>query len=648
MKTKNWFVVVLMICSLLLFGSVEVRASEANETTEDTTTDYVLKYHTNGGDFVTEDGEVSTEITINNGETYTLVTNVYRAGYTFAGWCSDEGLQNSIVSIAAGNTSDLEVYAKWESDEYSINYVIADYNIEIPEDAPTVYNIESDQIDLPELELEGYVFIGWHKQKDLNDTAIMKIEAGSIGNLTLYPEFAYNAQPFAVDGTNYLLDIGGVCVQKSNFTGNVIIPETVQYNEREYSVIDIEWDAFEDATGITSITLPTEISYLPDGIFDSCTELLNFVTYSSTLNISGILPLHANVKCFYNSAAAEDYNEAEFTGNLTYFTVPLQYVLDGGILAESTESYVVGSILNLPIPVKEGYTFSGWYTNEEFLESSALGEIFITDDIASNVVLYAKWVKSVYSIKYELNGGTNNSSNPTTYTYRVGTALKDPTRAGYRFDGWYEDSSFTKKVKRITTAAQKDYVLYAKWKPLANTDKQESIKGTYKITYDLNGGVNSSANPDSFDGDREIILKKPTRKGYKFLYWCTDKNFRNKITKIAAGTKVDVTLYAKWSKITVKKTSFKAVQNKKGKKLSVSFKKVSGVNGYQLQYSTSKSFAKKKTKTITLSKKKSTYTSKKLKAKAVYYVRIRGYQTDSTGEKVYGKWSSKKKIRIIN
>ena len=42
----------------------------------------------------------------------------------FAGWCSDEGLQNSIVSIAAGNTSDLEVYAKWESDEYSINYLL--------------------------------------------------------------------------------------------------------------------------------------------------------------------------------------------------------------------------------------------------------------------------------------------------------------------------------------------------------------------------------------------------------------------------------------------------------------------------------------------------------------------------------------------
>ena len=45
-----------------------------------------------------------------------------------------------------------------------------------------------------------------------------------------------------------------------------------------------------------------------------------------------------------------------------------------------------------------------------------------------------------YSITYNLNGGTNNSANPSTYTVLYGVSLKAPTRVGYTFTGWYDES----------------------------------------------------------------------------------------------------------------------------------------------------------------------------------------------------------------
>ena len=75
------------------------------------------------------------------------------------------------------------------------------------------------------------------------------------------------------------------------------------------------------------------------------------------------------------------------------------------------------------------------------------------------------------------------------------------------------------------------------------------------------------------------------------------------------------------------------------KKLTITWKKVSGVTGYQLQVSTKKNF--KGAKSIKIGKSKTKYTKKKLKAKKKYYVRIRAYKTvknKGKSKKVYGTW----------
>ena len=92
-----------------------------------------------------------------------------------------------------------------------------------------------------------------------------------------------------------------------------------------------------------------------------------------------------------------------------------------------------------------------------------------------------------------------------------------------------------------------------------------------------------------------------------------------------------------------KSAKFKKVKSAK-KAISVQWKKVSGVKGYQIQVATDKKFKKNK-KTVTVKKQKTTKTTiKKLKAKKKYYVRIRTYKTVN-GKKVYSSWSKVKSVK---
>ncbi len=92
-----------------------------------------------------------------------------------------------------------------------------------------------------------------------------------------------------------------------------------------------------------------------------------------------------------------------------------------------------------------------------------------------------------------------------------------------------------------------------------------------------------------------------------------------------------------------KKTKIKKVKAAK-KALTVTWNKISGVKGYQVQVATDKKFKKNK-KTVTIKKQKTTKTTvKKLKAKKKYYVRVRTYKTVK-GKKVYSSWSSVKSVK---
>ena len=121
-------------------------------------------------------------------------------------------------------------------------------------------------------------------------------------------------------------------------------------------------------------------------------------------------------------------------------------------------------------------------------------------------------------------------------------------------------------------------------------------------------------------------------------------------TKYNFGSLVDrdLNLKAKWVKTKKPKKASFTLKSKKKRKVTVKFKKNKNAKGYQIKYSYSKKFKKKskyKTKTKTYKNTK-TYTIKSVKSSKVLYVKARGYNKDSCGNKVYGKWSKRKSVYV--
>ena len=112
-----------------------------------------------------------------------------------------------------------------------------------------------------------------------------------------------------------------------------------------------------------------------------------------------------------------------------------------------------------------------------------------------------------------------------------------------------------------------------------------------------------------------------------------------KPTKPAPTTKPET---AKPQSATPVKTKVQKISAGK-KSITAQWKKVAGVSAYQVQIATNKKFSKNK-KTFKVSKKSTKVKIKKLKAKKVYYVRVRSYKTVN-GKKTYSKWSTVRKVK---
>ncbi len=168
---------------------------------------------------------------------------------------------------------------------------------------------------------------------------------------------------------------------------------------------------------------------------------------------------------------------------------------------------------------------------------------------------------------------------------------------------------------------------------------EKKAQEVFTVTFNSDGG--STVKKQSVkDGNKATAPKNPTKKGYTFAGWYNGKakyNFNSAVTK-------NLTLKAKWNKVTVKTPSKPTLKNKKSKQLTITYKKVSGAVGYKVTYSTDKKFKKKATKTKELTK--TTLTLKKLKKNKTYYVKVQAYKKDSKGGKIYSKTSKVNKIKI--
>lgn len=168
--------------------------------------------------------------------------------------------------------------------------------------------------------------------------------------------------------------------------------------------------------------------------------------------------------------------------------------------------------------------------------------------------------------------------------------------------------------KKVSDAT--GYVVYRKNSGSKSWKKIKIVKGASKTTY-----------TDSTVKSKHGTVYSYRIESYKSVNGQTAKavSKEKKILRLTAPTKLKIA-------------------NQKGRKLSVTWKKQKKISGYQIQYSTGKTFAKG-TKMTNIVKSSDKAVIKKLKKGKTYYVRIRSYQK-SGSKKTYSAWSSYTKVKI--
>ena len=132
-----------------------------------------------------------------------------------------------------------------------------------------------------------------------------------------------------------------------------------------------------------------------------------------------------------------------------------------------------------PAPTKKGYELDGWYSDAALSTKFD----FIKDTVTSDLTLYAKWTPETYLIDYLNIDGATNPNKATSYTIEsADVALKDATKDGYVFDGWYSQDGTTSgnwgdRITKIAKGSTGDIKLYAKW-----TKSEDPTPVTEKIT----------------------------------------------------------------------------------------------------------------------------------------------------------------------
>lgn len=212
---------------------------------------------------------------------------------------------------------------------------------------------------------------------------------------------------------------------------------------------------------------------------------------------------------FSEAKYAKSYNvtsDLSVTINATKYTLTMD--ANGGAFEDASVTKTIkvtykDTYKGLPAPVREGYSFDGWYTEKNGGTEIKSGD---TVEITQNTTVYARWKANTYEIEYNSNGGTGSMAD-TTATYGQNVTLRANTysRTGYTFNGWNTkaDGTGTAYADKATVkdlTASTSVTLYAQWKAntytvnlysnlLQGMDNTSSAVTAEAITYSISNGA---------------------------------------------------------------------------------------------------------------------------------------------------------------
>ncbi|SDB85722.1 InlB B-repeat-containing protein, partial [Williamwhitmania taraxaci] len=383
------------------------------------------------------------------------------------------------------------------------------------------------------------------------------------------------------------------CTNPWNFTSDLVTANTTLYAKWNINSYTVTFDsqggsavaskATNYNTTISAPSNPTRTGYTFGGWYKetACTNAWNFTTDKITLNTtlyakwtintftitfntqSGSSIANATVNYnatvirpadptltgytfggWYKDAActnAWNFTSDKVTANTTLYakwninSYTVTFNSQGGdIIANINANY--NTTITIPVaPTRMGYTFNGWY--KETACTNAWN--FATDKITANTTLFAKWTINTYTVTFNSDGGTPVSSITTNYFTKIGEPTP-PSKAGYTFDGWYQNLSDAFSFNFSLYFITSNLTLTAKWTPI-----------TYGVSFYSEG---ISINYRGVEYNTTITNKPedPTRTGYIFNGWYKEATFINLWNFATDKVMSTMSLYAKWTALTYK------------------------------------------------------------------------------------------------
>lgn len=450
--------------------------------------EYTITYQLNGGD-----NHLSNPLTYTvESSTFSLI-NPTRAGYDFNYWKSDGQL---ITEIPSASTGDMVITAYWSSIAYTIEYVLND-GIQDTNNR-TGYLTGQSTFSILDPTRENYVFEGWYETSDFSGEIVSEITQGTYGNIILYARWVAPLQDIhytLYGGTNspsnpeaYTIESPTITLSNPTRDGYHFLGwyDNTSFNGEPITQIVLgstgdvylyaKWEvitytiSYETMGGTTPLTVSYTIEDV--NIFIGASERSGYW-------FSGWYDNPELVGTSISAIPNGSFGDVTLYANWDLRTYSIQYDLDGATENDNPSSYTIkDTALTLNVPVKEGYTFEGFYTNSSFT-SAELTEI--PYGATGNYYLYAKFTLTEYDITYHLDSGTNDSSNPDSYTMNSALiSFEDPTKTGYQFVGWFYNSEFTgEEADYIYAGSTGDVTIYAKFTAIEYTVDYLIMDDTY-------------------------------------------------------------------------------------------------------------------------------------------------------------------------
>ena len=462
----------------------------------------------------------------NNRTSYTIIDDTFslkslsKAGYAFDGWFDDSNTK--VEEIKKGTFGQITLYGKWSVAEYSITY---SNTKDVANNNPLGYTMQSDDIILEDLHLDGYVFNGWYTSYNSRKTTIPK---GSFGNITLTAKWTAINYSIAYRDTKGVYNRNKISYNIATETFDLEPLEKIGYTFVGWFEGDKKFDAIEKGS-------------MGNREFTAKWDLVKYtITYENTKNATNENPTDYTIESdgiAFKDIAADGY---KFLGwymgdnkNKTYGTLkgshedmvltakwsPVEYQIqykdtkgaaNGNKASYNTET----ETFDLEKIEKDGYVFNGWFDeNDKKITQIERGSI-------GDKTLTAKWTPIQYAAAFYADG------------VKVGTV------------------SFTvddETIADIPSVPDKEYYT-GKWEPYSIIADNIIVNAVYSpINYSISyantkGAVNSNITSYNYES-LEIHLKDISVNGYTFKGWYDGDK---KVDSIPAKSHGEKVLVADW------------------------------------------------------------------------------------------------------